>query len=67
VIGDSAPFGGYSRAAGRGVAGPPRPVVLPYLAMSWLIVERLRVPDVFTEARLRELVESAVEHIVPEG
>jgi hypothetical protein len=28
-------------------------------------VERLRLPDVLTEARPRELVESAVERIVP--
>jgi DNA-binding transcriptional regulator YbjK len=51
---------------GSGLPGDATTVVLLYLAMNWLIVERLTLPDVFTEAQLRDLVERAVERIVPE-
>ncbi|MBX6383570.1 MAG: TetR family transcriptional regulator [Microbispora sp.] len=50
-----------------GLPGDATTVELLYMAMNWLIVERLTLPDVFTEARLHELVEHAVERIVPAG
>ncbi|GAA4561772.1 TetR/AcrR family transcriptional regulator [Planotetraspora kaengkrachanensis] len=52
---------------GTGLPGDATTVELLYLAMNWLIVERLTLPGVFTEARLRELVDGAVERIVPAG
>lgn len=50
-----------------GLPGDATTVELLYLAMNWLIVERLTLPDVFSEAKLHELVEHAVRRIVPEG
>ena len=50
-----------------GLPGDATAVELLYLAMNWLIVERLTLPDVFAEARLHELVERAVERLVPEA
>jgi hypothetical protein len=35
-------------------------VVLLYLALNWLIVERLTLPDIFTEQEIHELVDAAV-------
>jgi hypothetical protein len=35
-----------------------------YLAMNWLIVEQLTLPDVFSEAERDELIARAVERIV---
>ncbi|MED7929584.1 hypothetical protein SMD20_35465 [Nonomuraea sp. LP-02] len=35
-------------------------MVLLYLALNWLIVERLTLPDIFTEQEVRELVDTAV-------
>jgi AcrR family transcriptional regulator len=40
-------------------------VVLLYLAMNWLIVERLTLPDVFTDEQVRRLVDDAVERFLP--
>ncbi|MGI5284140.1 hypothetical protein ACQEVF_12465 [Nonomuraea polychroma] len=40
-------------------------VVLLYLAMNWLIVERLTLPDVFGEGEIHKLVTSAVERLLP--
>ncbi|MBO4274235.1 TetR/AcrR family transcriptional regulator [Microbispora triticiradicis] len=51
---------------GDGRPGDATSVELLHLAMNWLILERLTLPDVFPEARLRELVEQAVERLVPE-
>jgi DNA-binding transcriptional regulator YbjK len=48
-----------------GLPGDATSVVLLYLAMNWLIVERLTLPDVFGEEELRELVTAAVERILP--
>ncbi|WP_155349413.1 TetR/AcrR family transcriptional regulator [Acrocarpospora pleiomorpha] len=48
-----------------GLPGDATTVLLLYLAMNWLIVEQLTLPDVFTEAQLHDLVERAVEHLVP--
>ncbi len=40
-------------------------VVLLYLAMNWLTVERLTLPDVFTDEQVRQLVDDAVERFLP--
>lgn len=49
-----------------GLPGDATAVTLLYLAMNWLIVERLTLPEVFTEEQARELVERAVERLIPE-
>ncbi|MEV4094703.1 TetR/AcrR family transcriptional regulator [Streptosporangium saharense] len=49
-----------------GLPGDATAVTLLYLAMNWLIVERLTLPDVFSEEQARELVERAVERLIPE-
>ncbi|MBE3011785.1 hypothetical protein IL992_21660 [Microbispora sp. NEAU-D428] len=49
-----------------GLPGDATAVELLYLAMNWLILERLALPGVFPEARLHELVEQAVERLVPD-
>ncbi|GGL18130.1 TetR/AcrR family transcriptional regulator [Planomonospora parontospora] len=46
--------------AASGLPGDPTSVVLLYLALNWLIVERLTLPDIFTEQEIRELVDAAV-------
>ncbi|MER7207942.1 TetR family transcriptional regulator [Streptosporangium sp. NPDC000239] len=50
-----------------GLPGDATAVTLLYLAMNWLIVERLTLPGVFGEEQARELVERAVERLIPEG
>ncbi|MFD0883668.1 TetR/AcrR family transcriptional regulator [Streptosporangium algeriense] len=50
-----------------GLPGDATAVTLLYLAMNWLIVERLTLPEVFAEEQARELVERAVERLIPEG
>jgi hypothetical protein len=40
-------------------------VKLLFLAMNWLIVERLTLPDLFGEDEIHDLVAAAVERIVP--
>ncbi|WP_344591794.1 hypothetical protein [Actinomadura vinacea] len=40
-------------------------VVLLYLALNWLIVERLTLPDVFPEDEIADLVSTTVDRIVP--
>ncbi|GAA4192125.1 TetR/AcrR family transcriptional regulator [Microbispora amethystogenes] len=52
---------------GSGLPGDAATVELLHLAMNWLILERLTLPEVFPEARLHDLVEQAVERLVPEG
>ncbi|GAA4368055.1 TetR/AcrR family transcriptional regulator [Actinomadura verrucosospora] len=47
-----------------GLPGGAIAVLLMYLAMNWLIVEQLTLPDVFTDAERDELVTQAVERIV---
>jgi len=49
-----------------GLPGDATTVVLLYLAINWLILERLTLPGVFTEEELHDLVDRAVERIVPE-
>ncbi len=48
-----------------GLPGDANTVVLLYLAMNWLIVERLTLPDVFPEQALHDLVTMVVERAVP--
>ncbi|MFD4258021.1 TetR/AcrR family transcriptional regulator [Streptomyces sp. NPDC058534] len=53
---------------GSGLPGDAIAVKLLYLALNWLIVEQLTLPDVFTPAERDELVAAAVERIVaPDG
>ncbi len=51
-----------------GLPGDAMAVKLLYLALNWLVVEQLTLPDVFTPAERDELVAAAVERIVaPDG
>ncbi|MFF9132863.1 TetR/AcrR family transcriptional regulator [Streptomyces sp. NPDC014806] len=50
-----------------GLPGDATAVKLLYLALNWLIVEQLTLPDVFTEAERDRLVTAAVERIVAAG
>ncbi|MFI5854760.1 TetR/AcrR family transcriptional regulator [Streptomyces parvulus] len=49
---------------GSGLPGDAMAVKLLYLALNWLIVEQLTLPDVFTEEERDRLVTAAVERIV---
>ncbi|MFD9026640.1 TetR/AcrR family transcriptional regulator [Streptomyces parvulus] len=49
---------------GSGLPGDAMAVKLLYLALNWLIVELLTLPDVFTEEERDRLVTAAVERIV---
>ncbi|MGW4406813.1 TetR/AcrR family transcriptional regulator [Nonomuraea sp. NPDC004702] len=46
--------------ATSGLPGDSTSVVLLYLALNWLIVERLTLPDIFSEQEVRQLVDAAV-------
>ncbi|MEO3885997.1 TetR family transcriptional regulator [Nonomuraea sp. B5E05] len=48
-----------------GLPGDDTTVVLLYLALNWLIVERLTLPDVFGEGEVHALVSAAVERLLP--
>ncbi|MQM27544.1 TetR/AcrR family transcriptional regulator [Glycomyces albidus] len=48
-----------------GMPGDAEAVVHLYLALSWLIVERLTLPDLFDEARTDALITSLVDRLVP--
>jgi DNA-binding transcriptional regulator YbjK len=48
-----------------GLPGDATTVVLLYLALNWLIVERLTLPEVFSEARIHDLVTEVVERVLP--
>ncbi|CAL9499191.1 TetR/AcrR family transcriptional regulator [Streptomyces sp. enrichment culture] len=51
-----------------GLPGDATAVKLLYLALNWLIVEQLTLPDVLTPAERDELVTAAVERVVaPDG
>jgi hypothetical protein len=45
--------------------GDAETVVMLYLALNWLIVERLTLPEVFGDERTKELITAAVNQIVP--
>lgn len=49
---------------GSGLPGDAMAVKLLYLALNWLIVEQLTLPDVFTPDERERLVTAAVERIV---
>lgn len=49
---------------GSGLPGDATAVKLLYLALNWLIVEQLTLPDVFTPDERERLVAAAVERIV---
>lgn len=50
-----------------GMPGDAESVVMLYLALNWLIVERLTLPDVFGDKRTEELITAVVNQIVPPG
>ena len=50
-----------------GLPGDATTVMLLYLVINWLIVERLTLPDTISDAQARELVEQVVGRIVPEA
>ncbi|WP_063052056.1 TetR/AcrR family transcriptional regulator [Nocardia arthritidis] len=47
-----------------GLPGDEKSVLLLYLALNWLIVDRMTLPDVFTEEQSRALIEAAVERVI---
>ncbi|MFF8032821.1 MULTISPECIES: TetR/AcrR family transcriptional regulator [unclassified Streptomyces] len=52
---------------GSGLPGDATAVKLLYLALNWLIVEQLTLPDVFTPEERERLVTAAVDRIVAAG
>lgn len=48
-----------------GLPGDATTVVLLYLATNWLIVERLTLPEVFTDTEFDDLVTATVDRILP--
>lgn len=48
-----------------GLPGDATTVVALYLALNWLILERLTLPDVFPEEQVHDLVTDVVERILP--
>lgn len=42
-------------------------VLLLYLALNWLVVERLTLPEIFTEKQARALIRMAAERAIPEA
>lgn len=53
--------------AASGLPGDSTSVVLLYLALNWLILERLTLPDIFTEQEIHDLVDTAVRRSLAEG
>ncbi|HYZ54578.1 MAG TPA: TetR family transcriptional regulator [Streptosporangiaceae bacterium] len=53
-----------TRHEAAGLPGGAAAVLLMYLAMNWLVLEQLTLPDVFTDAEHDELVTQAVERII---
>lgn len=51
----------------NGMPGDENTVVLLFLALNWLILERLTLPGVFTEEQAGELVRMAVERAISDG
>jgi DNA-binding transcriptional regulator YbjK len=52
---------------GSGLPGDATAVRLLYLALNWLIVEQLTLPDVLSEGERARLVEAAVERLVTDA
>ncbi|TLG17745.1 TetR/AcrR family transcriptional regulator [Nocardia cyriacigeorgica] len=49
-----------------GMPGDEDTVLLLYLALNWLIVDRLTLPGIFTEEQSRHLIETAVARAIAE-
>ncbi|WP_433197772.1 TetR/AcrR family transcriptional regulator [Nocardia sp. CA-107356] len=47
-----------------GLPGDDKSVILLYLALNWLIVDRLTLPGIFTEEQSQQLIETAVDRLV---
>ncbi|RFU36849.1 TetR family transcriptional regulator [Actinomadura logoneensis] len=50
--------------AGSDLPGDSTSVVLLYLALNWLILERLTLPGVFSEEQAHELVDATVQRVL---
>ncbi|MEU1425974.1 TetR family transcriptional regulator [Nocardia sp. NPDC005746] len=48
-----------------GLPGDADSVLLLYLALNWLIVERLTLPEIFDDAEAARLIEAAVDRAIP--
>ncbi|WP_405496657.1 TetR/AcrR family transcriptional regulator [Nocardia sp. NBC_00511] len=48
-----------------GMPGDERTPVILYLALNWLILDRLTLPDIFDEKQAAELVHTIVERAIP--
>lgn len=48
-----------------GQPGDANSVLLLYLALNWLVVERLTLPEIFDEEQARELIRIAAERAIP--
>ncbi|MEU4834663.1 TetR family transcriptional regulator [Streptosporangium sp. NPDC023615] len=53
--------------AASGLPGDSTSVLLLYLALNWLVLERLTLPGIFTEEESRELVDAAVRRMMNAG
>ncbi|MCK7624827.1 TetR family transcriptional regulator [Streptomyces sp. RS10V-4] len=53
-----------ARHVAAGLPGDPTAVLLLHLAVNWLIVEQLTLPDVIPAGRREELIDRAVERIL---
>ena len=49
----------------HGMPGDEDTVTILYLALNWLILERLTLPEIFDEKRAAELVHTVVERVIP--
>ncbi|WP_435858576.1 TetR/AcrR family transcriptional regulator [Streptomyces milbemycinicus] len=50
-----------------GLPGDATTVVLLYLALNWLILEALTLPDLFSAEHRRDLVTTLVDRLLPDG
>ncbi|WP_026412806.1 TetR/AcrR family transcriptional regulator [Actinomadura oligospora] len=53
--------------AASDLPGDSTSVLLLYLALNWLILERLTLPDIFTEREAHDLVDAAVRRMLVTG
>lgn len=49
-----------------GMPGDEESVLLLYLALNWLVVEQLTLPEIFTPERQQELIRIAVDRVIAE-
>lgn len=45
--------------------GDPTTVTLLYMALNWLIVDRLTLPELFSDKEIDDLVDAAVDRVLP--